>query len=173
METLQYRYANFQDCKALAWFNLQLIRDGADTGPADPVELRKRFQRWLGSGRYRAVLFSSGGAMQAYALFREHTSEIYLRQFMVLPNARHHGVGRAAFELMRRRLWSPGKRLTVEALTSNPGGLAFWRAVGYRDCAITLEIDVQRSQPHAMPPLLSASGKVVSLRPQLASGASA
>lgn len=143
MDALHFRHAGLQDCRTLAWLNLQLIREGADTGPSDPLALRRRFQRWLGSGRYRAVLFDCGGAVQAYALYREQKAEIYLRQFLVLPGARRHGIGRSAFELMRRRLWSPGKRLTVEALSGNAGGLAFWRAIGYRDCAVTLEIDAE------------------------------
>lgn len=163
MDALQYRYASFDDCKALAWLNLQLIRDGADTGPTDPVELRRRFQRWLGSGRYRAVLFSAAGHLRAYALFREHAAEIYLRQFMVLPNARRHGVGRSAVELLRRRIWPAGKRLTVEALTANPAGIAFWRSVGYRDYAITLEIDVAQHPPAH--DIARHGARVVPLRP--------
>ncbi len=37
--------------------------------------------------------------------------------------------------------WRPGKRVTVSVLVSNTVGLAFWRAVGFHDYALTLEME--------------------------------
>ena len=140
MSTLHYRYAGLPDQQLLAQLYRQLIEEHADTGEAELPRLLRRVRQWLSRG-YRAVLFeSAAGETLAYALFREHHREIYLRQFLVLPQARRHGVGRQAMDLLRGRIWPAGKRLTVEVMTSNPDGYRFWHAMGYRDCAVTLEI---------------------------------
>lgn len=70
----------------------------------------------------------------------EQTDEVYLRQLFVVRHRRRQGVGRQAVALLRRQIWPGNKRLTVEVLTSNAGGVAFWRACGYRDYCMTLEI---------------------------------
>jgi hypothetical protein len=43
-------------------------------------------------------------------------------------------------EILRAQVWPKGKRLTVDVLATNPGGIAFWRSVGYTDYAVSLEI---------------------------------
>ena len=40
----------------------------------------------------------------------------------------------------RLHLWPKTKRLTVEVLTQNQSTVAFWRAMGYRDYSLALEI---------------------------------
>lgn len=150
MNNLQYRFAGAADAPLLARLNAQLIAAGADFGPADHEVLERRMRRWLGSGRDHAVLFGDGrGRVLAYAVYREDEAEIYLRQFLVLDAARRHGVGRRAFALLRRDIWSRGKRLTLEVLSGNRAGLCFWRALGYRDCAVTLEIPAGAPAPAA------------------------
>ena len=54
--------------------------------------------------------------------------------------ARRCGVGRRAFEMLRSTIWSPRKRLTLEVLSGNRGAQRFWRSLGYRDFAVTLEL---------------------------------
>jgi len=141
LNALCHRYAGPRDHAMLARFNRQLIEEHADTGETDLAQLEQRMRLWLGSGQYKAVVFEAeDGQTLAYALFREHRKEIYLRQFLVLPGARRHGVGRRAMNLLQSKIWPPEKRLTVEVMTSNPAAYRFWRAMGYRDCAVTLEI---------------------------------
>ena len=94
---------------------------------------------WLAS-EYRAVIFEEGGEVVAYALYREQPEEIYLRQFFVVRHRRRQGLGRRAVEILRSEVWPTTKRLTVDVLVANPSGIAFWRAVGYTDYALTLEI---------------------------------
>ena len=53
---------------------------------------------------------------------------------------RRQGVGRSAVEILRKEVWPPGIRLTVEVLCENMAGVAFWRSVGYRDYCLILEI---------------------------------
>lgn len=150
MCALRYRFATCDDAALLARLNVQLIESGADFGPADPAWLEQRMRRWLRSGCDRAVLFEEqDGQTLAYAVYQEQAGEIYLRQFLVLDAARRHGVGRQAFALLRERIWSPGKRLTLEVLTANRTAYRFWRSLGYRNCAVTLEIPAPPAQRQA------------------------
>lgn len=166
MNTLRYRYATVEDASLLARLNLQLIEDGADFGPADLDYLEPRMRRWLAAEDNRGVVFEDErGRLLAYAVYEEGAREIYLRQFLVLPAARRNGVGRTAFHLLRERLWDARKRLTLEVLSGNRAAYRFWRALGYRDCAVTLEIPV-REAPATVPvktasPALSPSRLLV------------
>jgi predicted acetyltransferase len=102
-------------------------------------ELEKRMKEWL-AGEYAAVIFEAEKMVVAYALFREQPSEIYLRQLFVVRERRRQGIGRAAMGILHSHVWPKTKRLTVEVLTSNAGAVAFWRAAGYTDYSLMLEI---------------------------------
>ena len=78
--------------------------------------------------------------MAAHALYREQPHEIYLRQLFVVRNRRREGIGRAAIEILRTQIWPQNKRLTVDVLVHNTVAIAFWRAVGYQDYSLMLEI---------------------------------
>jgi GNAT superfamily N-acetyltransferase len=136
---MTYRTATSADCALLAELNHQLIRDEGHRNRMTVAQLEQRMSGWLAS-EYKAVIFEEDGEVVAYGLYREQTEEIYLRQLFVARNHRRRGVGRNAFEILRAKIWPRNKRLTVEVLVSNSGGVAFWRAVGYRDYALTLEI---------------------------------
>ncbi len=141
MEPFSYRLAAAHDCPLLARFNQQLIAEHGDTGSTDFAELLQRMQTWISTRRYSAVLFDDARRQTvAYALYREHRKEIYLRQFLVTRSARRHGYGRRAIELLQSKIWTPGKRLTVEVLLENRAAYRFWHAMGYRNYAVTLEI---------------------------------
>lgn len=103
------------------------------------AELRERMRGWL-AGEYRAVVFLDKGQAVAYALYRESENEVYLRQMLVSRDRRRRGIGRQAVEILRTRIWPSTKRLTVEVLTRNTAAVDFWRAVGYKDYSLTLEI---------------------------------
>lgn len=100
--------------------------------------LTARMAGWLG-GVYEAVLFEDGGPPAGYALYRRDPEHVYLRQFYVRPECRRQGVGRAAIGWLRRHAWG-GARVRVEVLVGNAAGVAFWRAVGFRDYALSLEL---------------------------------
>jgi predicted acetyltransferase len=134
-----YRHATEKDCATLADLNYQLIRDEGHRNPMTVLELEERMRGWLGK-EYKAILFEADGVLMAYALYREQAGEIYLRQFFVIRQQRRMGIGRQAFEILRSEVWPKGKRLTVEVLVQNVVALSFWRAVGYRDYCLTLEI---------------------------------
>lgn len=103
------------------------------------AQLEQRMRDWL-AGEYRAVVYEDNGEVVAYALFQEQTEEIYLRQLFVTRNRRRLGIGRRAVEILRSEIWPKTKRLTVDVLTTNKTAIAFWRAVGYADYSLRLEI---------------------------------
>ena len=136
---MTHRSANAADCPLLAGLNHQLIRDEGHRNRMTVPELEQRMRGWL-SGEYRAVIFEDGGEVVGYALFREQAEEIYLRQLFIVRHRRRLGLGRRALEILRSQVWPKDKRLTVDVLVSNQNAVAFWRAVGYQDYCLTLEI---------------------------------
>ena len=123
----------------LAELNRQLILDERHRNKMTIPELEQRMKDWLLS-EYAAIVFEDGPSVVAYALFREQPDEIYLRQLFVARNRRRQGIGRKAIEILRSRIWPKNKRLTVEVLFQNAAAVAFWRAVGYKDYSLALEI---------------------------------
>lgn len=136
---LSWRYATDADLGLLAEWNHQLIRDEGHRNPMNVPQLAERMKIWL-RGDYRAVIFTQGTEPAAYALFRNDPDSIYLRQLFVRRDARRAGIGRAAIAILREEIWPRDVRLTVEALCANHGAVVFWRAMGYRDHSLMLEI---------------------------------
>ena len=124
--------------------NQQLIEDEGHRNRMSLPELETRLRKWL-SGRYVATLFARDGESVAYALWRDEREWVYLRQFFVARGARREGIGKAAIHLLTEEVWPPRKRVRVEVLLGNEAGLAFWRAVGFKDYFLTLEMD--RGEP--------------------------
>ena len=143
---MDYRYAtSAEDIALLASWNQQLIADEGSSNRMDVPELENRMKEWLRDGGYSAILFSRGAFVVAYALFRESADRsIFLRQFFVARDRRQRGIGKAAMTVLFEEVW-PGKKVYVECLVGNPGGLAFWRSLGFADHTITMERDA--SQP--------------------------
>jgi predicted acetyltransferase len=136
---MTFRRATLDDCTLLAELNHQLIRDEGHRNPMTVSELEQRMRGWLAS-EYAAVIFEKDGEVVAHALYREQPEEIYLRQLFVTRNRRRQGIGRQAFEILRSKIWPANKMLTVDVLVQNAAAVAFWRAVGYKDYCLTLEI---------------------------------
>ena len=136
---MEYRFATAADLDRLAEWNHQLIRDEGHRNAMTVAELRERMRGWL-EGEYKAVIFGPQSDPVAYALFREGTAEVYLRQLFVRRDRRSEGIGREAVGILRERVWPRQKRLTVEVLTANTRAVQFWRSVGYEDYCLTLEI---------------------------------
>ncbi len=136
---MKFRPATLNDCALLAELNHQLIRDEGHRNRMTVPELKQRMANWLAS-EYSAAIFEDNGEVIAYALYHEEPEKIYLRQLFVARNRRRQGIGRQALELLRTRIWPKNKRLTVEVLIHNTAAIAFWRAVGYKDYSLALEI---------------------------------
>ncbi len=127
------------DLAVLAEWNHYLIQDEGHRNPMTVPELQDRMKGWL-KGAYQAAIFTDAAKPVGYALYRVEAKQIYLRQLFILRDIRRKGYGRGCFELLRTRIWPPHLRITVEVLCHNPAAIAFWRAVGFVDYCLTLEI---------------------------------
>jgi predicted acetyltransferase len=143
---MTWRQATKRDCRILAEMNHQLIADEGHRNRMTVSELESRMKEWLVEA-YEAVLFMEGEEVAAYALYRSQAGEIYLRHFFVVRHRRRQGVGRRAIELLRGQIWPKMGRLTVSVLTQNEAALKFWRAMGYKDYCLTMEILSNPSAP--------------------------
>jgi GNAT superfamily N-acetyltransferase len=137
--TMEHRRATERDIELLGRLNQELIRDEGHRNPMSVHDLVERMSQWL-AGDYTAILFEENGAVVAYALYCEKPDEVHLRQLFVVRDRRRNGIGRQSIEILRSEIWPKTKRLTVDVLVRNEPALAFWRAVGYRDYSLTLEI---------------------------------
>jgi len=139
---MTWRLATKRDCRLLAELNHQLIADEGHCNQMTVPELEERMKSWLETA-YVAVLFEVGGEVAAYALYRNQDREIYLRHFFVVRHRRRQGIGRKAMGLLRGHIWPKAQRLTVSVLTHNEAGVKFWRAMGWRDYCLTMEIPIE------------------------------
>ena len=103
------------------------------------AELEERMRQWI-SGEYRGVIFENEQGVVGYALYRDGGEQIYLRQLFILRGLRRKGYGREAIRILREKVWPRDTRLTVDVLVANTAAVEFWRAVGYRDYSLLLEI---------------------------------
>ena len=144
---MHLREATTEDLPLLAELNRQLIQDQQSPNPMSVAELEERMRGWL-VAEYRAALFEIDSQPVAYGLFRPDDGDIRLRQFFVARAFRRQGIGRRAIEAFRQRFVPPGAALTLEVLVHNSAGLAFWRALGFQEHALSFRLAPSRaSQP--------------------------
>ena len=135
--SVEFRIAGKRDLRLLAELNRELIEDEGHANPMSVAELEKRMRGWLVRS-YTAVLFLEEADVVAYALYRSDDAGVFLRQFFVCRRERREGRGRAAMQLLIGRIWPADTTVTLEALCSNKAAIAFWRALGFGDYALTL-----------------------------------
>lgn len=140
MNDLGCRFAVRDDVSQLAEMNRQLIRDEGHRNKMTLPQLQERMSGWL-VGEYTAVIFSEGLEMVGYALYRKDPEWIYLRQLFVKAQARGKGVGREAISWLKKNAWKETKIIRVEVLSGNSQGMSFWKAVGFKDYCITMEME--------------------------------
>lgn len=138
----QYRFATLDDVPLLARMNRELAEDERHRNRSRPLVWFEERMRSFLIGGYRAVLFERDGQVVAYALYADLTDSdtIYLRHLFVERGRRRQGIGREVMRLLMREVWPRNRRLTVEVLVGNKAALAFYRAVGYHEYSIELEI---------------------------------
>jgi GNAT superfamily N-acetyltransferase len=136
---LAFRHARLSDADLLAKMNQQLIRDEGHSNPMSLPELTTRMRYWL-NREYKGVLFERDRKEVAYALYRLDPGWAYLRQFFVSPEYRRQGIGRQGIQILLQTIFPPRARVTVEVLWHNEAAHEFWKAVGFSDYAVTLEM---------------------------------
>jgi predicted acetyltransferase len=120
--------------------NQQLIEDEGHRNPMNLSELEMRMRSLL-AGDYTATLFEWDGQIAAYGLWRDEPDWVYLRQFFVVRDFRRRGIGAQAIRVLTDEVWPAAKRIRVNVLIGNRPALEFWRAVGFVDYLITLEME--------------------------------
>ncbi|MDB6016760.1 MAG: family acetyltransferase [Pedosphaera sp.] len=136
---MNFRLATPEDAPLLGQLNQQLIQDEGHANPTTVAELTERMRHWLATV-YGGVIFLDEHGVIAYALYQDEPAQIYLRQFFVVRDRRRMGLGRQAMEILFKQIWPQDRRLTVSVLAQNQRGMAFWKAVGYAEYSVTLEI---------------------------------
>ena len=137
---LTWKFAGVEDAGLLGEWNRQLIQDEGHRNPMSVDELTARMRGWLG-GEYRGLIYSVAELPVGYALYRVEAEGIYLRHFFVCSGQRRRGCGREGFRILREEVWPEGRRLSVAALCRNAPAVAFWRALGFVDYCLTLELE--------------------------------
>ena len=140
MTELEYRFATQKDAALLAGMNKQLIRDEGHRNKMTLSQLQERMSGWL-QGEYTAVIFSEGAEAAGYALYRNDPEWVYLRQLFVKAGMRRKGIGRQAISWLKNNAWKNDKTIRVEVLLGNPDGISFWKATGFEDYCITMEMN--------------------------------
>jgi ribosomal protein S18 acetylase RimI-like enzyme len=135
---VELKRARLSDSPLLAGMNLCLIRDEGHPNRMKTAALTRRMRGWLG-GAYEARLFTVRGAVAGYCLFRREKGFLYVRQFYVRPGFRRRGIGRKAFEGMRRKVWGAFPLLQLDVLTGNRAGIRFWRSLGFKPRVLRME----------------------------------
>lgn len=133
------RAARADEFDRLVGWNVALIRDEGNDSGLTQAEVAARLREWL-AGDYRAHVFEVDGTPYGYAIHRELADITHLRHFFVASSHRRRGLGRRAFEVLRREVFPRDRRLLVEALVSNAAGIAFWEDVGFMQRYVGLQM---------------------------------
>ena len=123
----------------LARLNRQLVEDEGARTRLTLHGLEERMRGWL-RGEYAAMIFELGDEPVAYALYRKSGGGAHVRQFFVVRHARRRGIGRRAIELLLERVLASESTIELGVLAHNRRALGFWKAVGFAEYVITLEM---------------------------------
>jgi GNAT superfamily N-acetyltransferase len=134
------RRATQNDAPQLGAWNLALIREEGHRNPMTTSALEQRMRSWIASGEYTVQIIERAGNALGYVCWRmDGPREIFVRQFFVAPAYRRQGCGREAVHALREKTWAANARIALDTLVMNAPALAFWRACGFTDYAVTLE----------------------------------
>jgi len=140
LHDLVFRFAAENDVSWLARMNQQLIRDEGHRNKMSLVELEQRMSDFL-RNEYEAVIVSSGRNNIGYVLYRKEPEWLYLRQIFVIDKMRRKGIGRRIIKWLRDNPWKNCKTIRTDVLVDNTIGTNFWKAVGFKDYCITMEME--------------------------------
>ena len=139
-DTLRIDKANGTEVELLAQLNRQLDEDEPHPYPLPLSALSERMARWIGSREYEVLLFRRGDRVTGYAVWRVEDRGAYLRHFFICRDQRRQGWGRAAMQLLRREVIPKDRPVQIEAAIGNKAGIAFWRALGFEEFGVSMEL---------------------------------
>ena len=127
------------DVPQLAALNLQLMEDEQHPYMLPLDELHARMKRWV-AGEYHVLVFRNGARICGYAAWCPEERGTYLRHFFICRDQRRQGLGRILIDRLRRDHFPKDQPLQLEAAIWNKVAIAFWRAVGFKDFGLTMEM---------------------------------
>ena len=144
--------ASHADVAALARLTKQLLEDEGNRVQPNLVELAARLSDWTTGREWSVDLFKDEKRQivgyivhgRRFNAMAPHGDEIYVRQFAVDRAHRRSGLGRRAIALFIAQRCTPGARVMLDVLESNPAGQAFWREVGFAPHAKIMEMSVPK-----------------------------
>lgn len=132
---MQIQKCTMADVPKLAILNKQLIDDEKSDNPMNFNELEIRMKGFLETD-YDAYFFIEDSQIIGYALIRNTSNPVYLRQFLIVRNYRKHHYGTQAFQMLLQYL--DIKEIDLEVLPWNKNGLAFWKYCGFNETCIAM-----------------------------------
>jgi GNAT superfamily N-acetyltransferase len=138
---VEFRFATVEDADTLGGLNAQLIRDEGHRNSMSIPQLVERMAGWL-RGEYEAAVVDEFGVIVGYALFRRETDYVYLRQIFVRTENRRRGIGRSLFQWLVKNAWQAARRVRIDVLVGNEAALNFWKAIGFAEYCMTLEMEL-------------------------------
>ena len=142
LDSLEFRFAKEADVPWLARMNQELIRDEGHRNKMSVPDLERRMSDFL-RNEYDAVIVSNSHSDIGYALYRQNPEWLYLRQIFVTEKMRCIGIGRRMIEWLRDNPWKEYKIIRTDVLVGNIAGIDFWKAAGFREYCITMEMENQ------------------------------
>ena len=134
--------AGSDEAALLADLNRQLDEDEPHPYPLPLPALTERMARWLDSGEYEVLLLRSGDQLIGYAVWRAEEFGTYLRHFFICRDRRRQGWGRAAMQRLCSDVFPKDRPVNIDVAVVNKQSIAFWRAVGFQDLMIGMELKV-------------------------------
>ena len=132
---MKIQICTLSDAAKLAEMNKRLIEDEKSDNPMTVPELQARMEGFL-NGEYTAYFFIEEKTAVGYALVNNSRNPLYLRQFYIEREYRRRHYGKEAFRLLLDQLKTD--TIDVDVLPWNAPGLAFWRAMGFRETCISM-----------------------------------
>jgi ribosomal protein S18 acetylase RimI-like enzyme len=139
---LKYRFGMREDLDWLAQMNQQLIRDEGHRNKMTVMELKERMANFL-QADYNAVIVSQADEDIGYALYRQDSDYMYLRQIFIKKEMRRKGIGRKLIQWLKNGPWKDFKIIRTEVLVNNKSAFKFWEAMGFETYCLTMEMENQ------------------------------
>lgn len=145
MNNIHLVAANIADAALLARMNKELIEDEGSENPMTLTELEARMRDFL-AGDYVADLLMAGEKVVGYALYRfvepnssHDVHEVYLRQYMIVRNARGCGFGLQGIELLMATRFHDVAKIKLDVLSVNGPGWRFWEKAGFLPYSVQMQ----------------------------------
>ena len=126
------------DIPILAKLNKQLIDDEKNNNSMSINELENRMREFLET-EYSAYFFIQNSQIIGYALLKNTTEPVYLRQFLIDREYREQHYGKQAFQMLIQHLNL--NKIDIEVLPWNQTGYLFWKNCGFKELNIAMRYE--------------------------------